>query len=61
MHPAGPWASNVRQRLALHYAPADYDLAIRHGPDTYEVLLLLRLAPAATSQLAPATTLAPHD
>jgi two-component system LytT family sensor kinase len=52
--------ANVRQRLALHYAPADYDLAISQGPETYEVLLTLRLAPVA-AQLAPPTTLTRHD
>jgi two-component system LytT family sensor kinase len=56
----GVGLANVRQRLALHYAPADYDLAISHGPDTYEVLLTLRLAPAA-ARLAPPTTLTRHD
>jgi two-component system LytT family sensor kinase len=56
----GVGLANVRQRLALHYAPADYDLAISQGPETYEVLLTLRLAPAV-AQLAPPTTLTRHD
>jgi two-component system LytT family sensor kinase len=41
----GVGLANVRQRLALHYAPADYDLAIIQTPDTYAVQLTLRLAP----------------
>ncbi|MGI4760528.1 MAG: sensor histidine kinase [Janthinobacterium lividum] len=53
----GVGLANVRQRLALHYAPADYELAISQGPEIYEVLLMLCLAPAA-ARLAPPTT--PH-
>ena len=58
----GVGLANVRQRLALHYAPADYTLTLDHGPAIYEVLLTLRLVPeSATSRPAPAAALALHD
>ena len=41
----GVGLANVRQRLALHYAPADYDLTIEQGTDTYEIILTLHLTP----------------
>lgn len=49
----GVGLANVRQRLALHYAPADYTLHVQQTADTYAVLLTLPLAPAS----AAATTL----
>ena len=47
----GVGLANVRQRLALHYAPADCALAINQTADTYEVSLVLQLTPTT---LAPA-------
>ncbi len=45
----GVGIANVRQRLALHYAPADYQLTLEQTADTYRVALTLRLGalPAA--------------
>ncbi|RYU73166.1 sensor histidine kinase [Hymenobacter persicinus] len=57
--PARPFGGvglvNVRQRLALHYAPADYNLTITHdaAAHTYAVGLTLRLAPATPAPAAP--------
>jgi len=42
----GVGIANVRQRLALHYAPADYALAIAQTTEAFELTLRLRLAPA---------------
>jgi two-component system LytT family sensor kinase len=44
--------ANVRKRLALHYAPTDYALAIQQDAMTYAVSLTLQLTPLAA---APAT------
>ncbi len=52
----GVGLANVRQRLALHYAPSDYTLVIDQTADTYAVALTLRLTPIAG---APATEAAP--
>lgn len=43
----GVGLANVRQRLALHYAPADYELTIQQDADTYTVTLTLHLLPTA--------------
>ena len=42
----GVGLANVRQRLALHYPPADYQLRIQPAEGTYAVRLTLRLAAA---------------
>ena len=42
----GVGLANVRQRLALHYPPADYQLRIQPADGTYAVRLTLRLAAA---------------
>lgn len=47
----GVGLANVRQRLALHYAPADYALTTQQGPDTYQITLTLQLAPVAASAI----------
>ncbi|SFQ28094.1 Histidine kinase [Hymenobacter arizonensis] len=58
----GVGIANVRKRLALHYAPSDYHLAITQTAEAYEVTLTLRLA-NATSPLcpSPASTVLLHD
>jgi two-component system LytT family sensor kinase len=48
----GVGLANVRKRLALHYAPTDYALAIQQDAMTYAVSLTLQLTPLAA---APAT------
>lgn len=47
---------NVRKRLALHYAPQDYQLTITHDPDahTYRVALAIRLT--TTAKMPPSAT-----
>ena len=40
----GVGIANVQKRLALHYAPADYELTLQHDATTYRVALTLRLA-----------------
>ncbi|TGE24595.1 hypothetical protein E5K00_05110 [Hymenobacter aquaticus] len=43
----GVGVANVQKRLALHYAPQDYQLRLGPEPDnTYRVALVLRLHPA---------------
>jgi len=39
----GVGIANVRQRLALHYAPTDYTLTIDQTAEAYQVMLTLRL------------------
>ena len=51
----GVGLANVRQRLALHYAPADYELTVAQTADTYAVRLTLRLLPLAAPAAAPPT------
>ena len=53
----GVGIANVQKRLALHYAPTEYELTITPDPDayTYRVTLALRLAPADTADTAPST------
>ena len=41
----GVGLANVRKRLALHYAPTDYDLDIEQDAETYAVRLMLHLTP----------------
>jgi len=66
----GVGLANVRQRLALHYAPADYALTLNQAADVYEVTLTLRLLPTAPPAAAPVVAppaislpadLPPHD
>lgn len=52
----GVGIANVQKRLALHYAPADYQLTIEQTADTYRVALMLRLGPLADVRPAPAVT-----
>ncbi|GAA4007033.1 hypothetical protein GCM10022408_18640 [Hymenobacter fastidiosus] len=51
----GVGIANVRQRLALHFAPADYNLVITHdlAAHTYRVSLTLRLSPLAAPARPP--------
>ncbi|MCR5886288.1 histidine kinase [Hymenobacter sp. J193] len=57
----GVGIANVRKRLALHYAPQDYQLTITQDPDahTYAVNLTLHLtsAPVPAALLTPASAL----
>lgn len=64
----GVGLANVRKRLALHYAPADYELTIQQDAATYAVALTLQLTPlvgapaaqvAATPAVYPAAGLYP--
>lgn len=48
----GVGLANVRKRLALHYAPADYTLTIQQGAATYAVALTLQLTPLAGAPAA---------
>lgn len=48
----GVGLANVRQRLALHYAPTDYELTIQQDADTYAVTLTLHLTPLAGAPAA---------
>ncbi len=66
----GVGLANVRQRLALHYVPADYTLTLNQAADVYEVSLTLRLLPTAPPAAAPVVAtptiflpadLPPHD
>lgn len=61
----GVGLANVRKRLALHYAPADYALGIVQEAATYAVSLRLQLTPLAgapaTGAANPALALRSHD
>lgn len=60
----GVGLANVRKRLALHYAPADYTLVINQQAATHEVTLTLTLRPTATAyagQLISAPPIAASD
>ncbi|MGI4734254.1 MAG: sensor histidine kinase [Janthinobacterium lividum] len=46
----GVGLANVRKRLALHYAPTEYDLTITQEAATYSVTLTLLLTSDAASQ-----------
>lgn len=48
----GVGIANVRQRLALHYAPADYALTIAQTAEAHEVTLSLRLVAAGATALS---------
>jgi two-component system LytT family sensor kinase len=48
----GVGIANVRQRLALHYAPTDYTLSIDQTAEAYQVQLTLRLSAPATAYAA---------
>lgn len=56
----GVGLANVRKRLALHYAPADYTLTLNQEADVYEVILTLHLLPTAPLVAAP-TVYLPAD
>ncbi|NVO84390.1 sensor histidine kinase [Hymenobacter terrestris] len=57
----GVGLANVRKRLALHHAPADYELTISQQPETYTyaVALRLRLQPAEVAPARAASRLSP--
>jgi two-component system LytT family sensor kinase len=59
----GVGLANVRKRLALHYAPADYELAMEQDAETYAVRLRLQLTPLpgtpATGAADPASLFRP--
>ena len=52
----GVGLANVEKRLALHYAPADYTLAISQQADVYAVTLTLTLLPTAPFDAVPAAS-----
>jgi len=55
----GVGLANVRKRLALHYAPTDYELTIKQDAETYAVHLTLQLTPLASAPPPGAATLTP--
>lgn len=55
----GVGLANVRKRLALHYAPTDYELTIEQDAATYTVHLTLQLTPLTSTPAIVVADLAP--
>lgn len=53
----GVGLANVRQRLALHYAPTDYQLAIQQDAASYAITLTIQLTPLVGAPAAGAAAI----